>query len=246
MTIQYLFPVMILAGGLATRLHPITQTMPKSLIMIDEKPFIAHQLALLQQKGIQKVIICVGYLGEQIVEYVGDGSQFNLNVTYAFDGPLLLGTAGAIKNALSLLSEQSFFVLYGDSYLPCDYAAIQTAFMQRKKNALMTVYHNRSQWDKSNVEFIDEQIVSYDKKQFTPKMQYIDYGLSILNKNVFALLPVNECFDLAELYQLLLQTQQLSGVEVKERFYEVGSFAGITDFNHYLRTSSRLSLEGNR
>ena len=135
------FPVAILAGGLATRLRPQTESVPKALIDINGEPFLAHQLRLLRALGIDKVVLCVGYLGEQIVRLVGDGSQFGLQVAYSFDGPALLGTAGAIKQALFLLDE-SFFVLYGDSYLECDYRAIQTAFERAGKLALMTVYRN--------------------------------------------------------------------------------------------------------
>src|SRR6185437_11438665 len=119
-----LFPVVILAGGLATRLRPITETIPKSLVDIHGEPFIAHQLRLLKHHGITEVLLCIGYLGEQIVDKIGNGDRFGVQVSYAFDGPKLLGTAGAIKQALRQLPEY-FFVLYGDSYLPCNYAAIQ-------------------------------------------------------------------------------------------------------------------------
>lgn len=228
-----LFSVVILAGGLATRLRPLTETIPKSLIAVNDEPFIAHQLRLLRKNNIQHVVMCIGYLGKMIVDFVGDGSQFGLHVTYSYDGDVLLGTAGAIKKALHLLSE-NFFVLYGDSYLPCDYAAPQTTFIQSHKQALMTVFKNHGAWDKSNIEFSNGEIHVYDKKHQTPQMQYIDYGLGLFNKQAFDRVPENQNVDLATLYQTLLNDRQLAAHEVLTRFYEIGSFAGINELGYYL------------
>ena len=147
-----MFPVVILAGGLATRLRPLTETVPKALIEVANKPFICHQLDYLKNQGITQVVLCIGYLGEKIQAIVGDGSAWDIKVSYSFDGPVLLGTGGALKQALRYVDD-SFFVLYGDSYLPIDYQVIETAFISSKKPALMTVLKNANQWDKSNVIF---------------------------------------------------------------------------------------------
>ncbi len=228
-----LFPVVILAGGLATRLRPLTDLMPKVLLEINNEPFISHQLKLLQQHGVRQVVICLGYLGEMVQEFVGDGLRFDMDVQYSYDGDILLGTGGAIKKALPLLKD-NFFVLYGDSYLPCDYFAAQNFFLAQKKLGLMTVFHNLGQWDTSNVEYIANEIKVYDKTNRTEKMQYIDYGLGVFNKNAFAEVPVGQAYDLAALYRLLLNQKQLAGMEIKERFYEIGSFAGIEELGHHL------------
>src|SRR5688572_7169763 len=171
-------PVAILAGGLATRLRPITETIPKALVEVAGKPFIAHQLALLSSQGITKVVMCVGYRGEMLESYVGDGSIWNLTVQYAYDGDKLLGTAGALKQALPKLGDE-FFVLYGDSYLECDYPLVYESFCASGKSALMTVFRNNDQWDRSNVLFNEGRIIRYDKRNRTPDMQYIDYGLGV-------------------------------------------------------------------
>ncbi|MBV8802575.1 MAG: NTP transferase domain-containing protein [Gammaproteobacteria bacterium] len=239
-----LFPIVILAGGLATRLHPITAKIPKSLVEINDEPFIAHQLRLLRSQGIKKIIICVGYLGEQIIEKIGNGDQFDLTISYVFDGPSLLGTAGAIKSAWSQLPD-NFFVLYGDSYLPCNYASIQSTFIKSRRQALMTVFKNEGQWDTSNVEFKYGQIIQYDKKNKTPSMQHIDYGLGIFNKNVFMPIPDKTEYDLALVYQTLIVQQELAAHEVTQRFYEVGSFTGITELENYLRNHKQVSLNMN-
>src|SRR5438045_847176 len=168
------WPVAILAGGLATRLQPVTENTPKALLSVAGQPFLAHQLRLLQAAGIRKVVLCVGYRGEMIEQHFLDGRGIGLELSYSFDGPELLGTGGAIRKALPLLGKR-FLVLYGDSYLPIDYAAPVQAFLDSGKLGLMTVFRNEGRWDKSNVWFVDKVIRSYDKKQQTPEMRYIDY-----------------------------------------------------------------------
>lgn len=225
--------VLILAGGLATRLRPLTEKIPKALIEVNGEPFIAHQLRLLQKQGIEQVVICIGYHGEQIIDFVEDGRQFGLSVDYSSDGDKLLDTAGCIKQALPLVSE-NFFVLYGDSYLSCDYARVQAAFLHQKKLGLMTVFRNEGKWDKSNIEYRSGKILAYDKKMQTPDMHYIDYGLGMLTKQSFENVPENQVFDLAALYQILLKQDQLGAYEVTERFYEAGSLAGIKELEALL------------
>jgi NDP-sugar pyrophosphorylase family protein len=232
-----MLPVAILCGGLATRLRPVTATTPKSLIPINGEPFLAHQLRLLDAAGFEKVVLCVGFLGEQIRDFAGD--RFGqLEISYSFDGPKLLGTAGAISRAFPYL-EQSFFVLYGDSYLPCDYRKVESDFKQSRKSGLMTVYRNEGKYDSSNVEFERGQILRYDKTSKTPGMRYIDYGLGVFDKTAFAGLPGDEPSDLAGVYRRLLERNDLAASEVEDRFYEIGSLEGIRDLEQ------RLSKLGN-
>jgi len=228
-----MLPIAILAGGLATRLRPVTERIPKSLIEINGEPFLAHQLRLLAANGIRRVTLCVGFLGEMVEAWAGDGRHFGLEITYSSDAPRLLGTAGAVAKARPLLGE-SFFVLYGDSYLPCDYAAVERAFERSGKLALMTVYHNRGQWDASNVRFENGRILAYDKKVRPPEMRHIDYGLGVFHAASFDEMPDEGPCDLADLYQRLLARGELAGMEVSQRFYETGSFAGIEELAGYL------------
>ena len=228
-----MLPVAILAGGLATRLRPVTETIPKALIALAGEPFLAHQLRLLARSGLERVVLCVGYLGEQIREFAGDGTRFGLQVEYAFDGPQLLGTAGALRRALPLFGE-AFAVIYGDSYLPCDYASALHAFADSGKLGLMTVYANQDRWDTSNVEFADGRILAYDKAKRTPRMRHIDYGLGAFRSAAFAQLPPDQPCDLAALYQDLLRRGQLAAWESPERFYEIGSLEGIRDLTEFL------------
>lgn len=232
-----MLPVAILAGGLATRLRPVTERIPKALIEINGEPFLAHQLRLLESRGIRRVVLCVGFLGEMVKEFAGDGSRFGLEVVYSQDWPVLRGTAGAVADALPLLGER-FFVLYGDSYLPCDYGAVQAAFIESGRRGLMTVYANQGLWDTSNVEFVDGRIVVYDKKLRSPRMRHIDYGLGVFEKTAFENVPPDGAHDLALIYQDLVRQHELAAFEVAERFYEIGSHAGIEDLARYLAKST--------
>jgi NDP-sugar pyrophosphorylase family protein len=234
-----MLPVAILCGGLATRLRPITASIPKSLVAVNSEPFLAHQLRLLHTSGIEKVVLCVGFLGEKIRDFAGD--RFGrIEISYSFDGPKLLGTAGAIVRAFPHL-ESSFFVLYGDSYLPCDYRKVADDFEHSGKSGLMTVYRNEGKYDLSNVEFEGGRILRYDKKSKTPRMRYIDYGLGVFDKSAFSGLPSDEPTDLASVYEQLLERSALAASEVKERFYEIGSLEGIRDLEQYLSGSGNAT-----
>lgn len=232
----------ILAGGLATRLRPITETIPKALIEVAGQPFIIHQLALLRRKGVTRVVICTGYLGEQITEVVGHGQSVGLQIDYSFDGPTLLGTGGALKKATHWLDEE-FLIFYGDSYLDCDYRSVYQAFKDSGKLGLMTVFRNQNQWDTSNVIFSAGHILAYDKVNRTPAMQHLDYGLGILRRETLDQIPANQPHDLANLYQTLLRQGQLAGFEVTQRFYEVGSPQGLAETHAYLTQLTNPNLD---
>src|ERR1700685_163678 len=223
-----MLPCAILCGGLATRLRPASEKIPKSLISINGDPFISHQLRLLRANGVEQVVLCAGYLGEMIEDFVGNGSKFGINASYSLDGDRLLGTAGAIRKSLPLLGG-SFFVLYGDSYLPCDYRAVAEAFETSGTRGLMTIYRNQDHFDSSNVEAAAGRIVRYDKRNRTPAMEYIDYGLSVFRGSAFDRFAPDEASCLAQVYQYLLVNGQLASFEVTERFYEIGSAHGIED-----------------
>ena len=227
-------PVAILAGGLAMRLRPITETIPKALVDVAGTPFILRQLDYLRRQGVGRVVLCAGFLGEQIEAVVGDGSALGLSVSYSQDWPQLMGTGGALKQALPLLDSQ-FLVLYGDSYLPIDFASIEREFLASGKPALMTVQRNADQWDKSNVLFRDNFIVEYNKRAPTPDMRHIDYGLGALSAQVLADEGTTGPFDLADVYHRLSVSGQLAGYEVHERFYEIGSHQGLAEAADYFK-----------
>jgi len=227
-----MLPVAILAGGLATRLRPITETIPKALVEVAGVPFICRQLTQLAAQGARTVVLCLGHLGEMIKAEVGDGSRFGLKVVYSFDGPKPLGTGGALRQALPFLG-RAFFVLYGDSFLPIDFSSVERAFLASGKDALMTVLKNGDKWDKSNVLFRDGAVLEYSKRAPQPEMMYIDYGLGVLSVSALAWQDAGAQFDLAELYHALSLQGRLAGYEVHERFYEIGSFEGLKDTEMY-------------
>lgn len=227
-----MYPIIILAGGLGTRLRPITETIPKALVPVNGRAFIDYQLDYLHQQGIKKVILCIGYLGHLITEHVGDGSKFGLEVIYSLDGEYFLGTAGAIKKALPLVGEH-FFVLYGDSFLPIDFTKVMSAY---NNNALMTVVNNADSWDKSNVKFMEDKRIYYNKLQPTKEMRYIDYGLLLMPAKLFSAIPEDDFCDLADMLHQVSKQNALQGYLVSERFYEVGSMSGLRETENYFKT----------
>jgi NDP-sugar pyrophosphorylase family protein len=226
-------PAVVLAGGYATRMRPITETIPKALIEVAGKPFIDHQLALLQRNGIRHVVLCLGYLGEQVQSHLGDGFAYGLTISYSYDGARLLGTGGALRRAAHLLGE-ACWVLYGDSYLEIDYRAVMEQFASSVALGLMTILRNENRWDRSNVIFRDGQLICYDKSQLVPEMEYIDYGASLLRREAWMRIPPNETIDLSDLYHTLVEEGQMVGHVVTRRFYEIGSPAGLAETRGYL------------
>jgi NDP-sugar pyrophosphorylase family protein len=234
-------PVALLAGGMATRLRPITEKIPKLLVEVAGEPFFSHQLRLLKKNGLTKIVLCVGYLGDMIVEQYGDGSKWGVEIQYSFDGEKLLGTGGALIRALPKLAE-AFYVLYGDSYLPVDYQAVGRSFLESGKLGLMTVFENREAYDASNVWFEDGKIRLYSKKQKLPQMKHIDYGLGVFRAAAFANYPRDAVVDLATVQTDLCTRHELAGYEMTQRFYEIGSHAGLSELDQLLRTCGSSGL----
>ncbi len=234
-----MLPVAILAGGLATRLSPITKTIPKALVPVAGRPFVLWQLEYLRDQGISRVVLCTGYRSTQIEQIVGDGSQFGVAVEYSDDGTTLLGTGGALGKALPLLGPE-FFVLYGDSFLPVSFSTVEQAYYDSDLPGLMTVYRNEGEWDTSNAVFNNGQVLEYNKAKPRHAMAYIDYGLGVLSKSVLEHYCQEIVFDLAMVYAALANARQLAGFEVFERFYEIGSPDGLVQTEDYLRSKAGL------
>ena len=230
-------PVAILAGGKATRLGALTAERPKALMDIAGRAFIDHQLELLKRHGTQRVVMCIGHFGEQIERHVGDGSRYGLSVQYAYDGPVLQGTAGAIRDAAERLGDLCW-VLYGDSYLDFDYAGVAESFDARSEPALMTVFRNEGRWDTSNVSFDGRSVTRYDKRSPDPSMRFIDYGATLLRRAGIERIPPEGPSDLAELYAQLAEEDSLAGYEIGQRFYEIGSAEGLAELDRVLGDSA--------
>jgi NDP-sugar pyrophosphorylase family protein len=203
------------------------------MIEVAGRPFIFHQLEWLQREGVDRIVICVGYLGEMIRDAVKDGAKWGMSVDYSFDGERLLGTGGALRRALPKL-ENVFFVLYGDSYLSCSLANVGRAFMLAKKPALMTIIQNNGKWGVSNVHYEGKRVLRYDKRNPTHDMKHIDYGLCVVSAAALASKREGEAFDLADALATLSVQNELAGFEVTERFYEIGSPEGLKEAEKHL------------
>ena len=225
----------ILAGGLGTRLLPITRTVPKAMIPIRGRPFLEYQLALLKSRGVTDIILCIGHLGDVLASHFGDGSRLGLSIRYGREGDRLLGTAGALKNVERLLNE-IFFVTYGDGYLAMDYQGAMTYFRRHRRLGLMAVYKNRDRYDRSNIVVDGRFVAGYNKRLRVPGMAYIDFGVSIFRREALRQIPPGVAFSLESLYTSLIGQRQLLAYEVRRRFYEVGSPRGLCEFDALVRT----------
>ena len=221
--------MLILAGGLGTRLRPLTEQLPKCMVQADGKPFLEHQLRLLAARGVRDIVLCLGYLGERVLEYFGDGHQFGVNLTYVWERGQLLGTAGAIRNAEAVLAPE-FFVAYGDSYLLLEYRTIMKRFRESDVLAMMVVYRNEGRLGPSDVVMRDGYVTAYDKGTRLPGMVYVNQGLSVLRRRSLRLIPPGIPFSQEGFYQMLIRRRQLLAYETKQRFYEIGSLQGLEEF----------------
>jgi MurNAc alpha-1-phosphate uridylyltransferase len=232
-----MLPLAILAGGYATRLGSLTAEIPKCLIEINGRPFVDWQLELLIRNGYSNFVFCISYKSDAVQEYLGDGSNKGINIQYSLDGITQLGTGGAIQKALPKLGD-TFGVVYGDSYLPTNFLAVEKDFLRSKSNASMTVYKNKNHFDTSNVEFVNGKLITYEKGSNNRHMHHIDYGITFFREAAFHPWAGQASFDLSEVCHRLATQGQLLGFEVFERFYEIGSVQGIEEFSQYLREVS--------
>ena len=224
----------LLAGGQATRLYPLTETVPKSLVPVAGEPFLAHQLRWLAGQGVRDVVICCGHLARPIRDFAGDGRSFGVRVRYSDDGSRALGTGGAIHHALPLLGKR-FLVMYGDSLLRASLGGMWRSFCEQERAGMMAVYRNENRWDASNVAIHDGRVVRYEKGSHPVGLTHIDYGISAFGAEVFAGIPRGRVFDLGLVFEELIEADELACHEVRERFYEIGSFAGLKETDAMLR-----------
>jgi NDP-sugar pyrophosphorylase family protein len=234
---------MMLAGGRATRLGGLAAGVPKILVEVAGRPFAEHQLDRLRSQGVSRVIYCIGHLGEQVRRALGDGSRWGMRFEYVEDGPRPAGTGGAVRLARSRV-DGPFFVMYGDAYLDCPLDELQRAFLASGQPALMTVFRNENRWDASNVRFRAGRIEAYDKERRTPEMQHIDYGCGVLTPRIFDEYPDDEPLDLARVYGDLVSQGRLAGFEVFQRFYEIGTPAGLEETRAWLTRSGGVPPSG--
>lgn len=225
---------MILAGGFGSRLGEISKKVPKSLVQINGYCFIDWQLSLLATQSCKEVIICTGYLSDQIESHVGDGSRFGLSISYSNDGSSQLGTGGAISKAIKQINSSHIFTLYGDSFLQINISDVQRRFELQKTKNLMSIFQNENNWDKSNVASDGESIFNYKKNAATDDFLYIDYGLNIISKEYFLEYDPGNSFDLSEYFNYTSRHKQLGAYLATSRFYEIGSISGINEFECYL------------
>lgn len=225
--------MVILCGGLATRLGDLAKDIPKSMIKVEGKPFLEYQIENMKKHSIKDIVLCVGHLSEKIKDYFGNGEQFGMNIKYSNDGDKPLGPIGAVKNAEALV-EDVFFIMYGDSYLSVDFQKVYSYFIKNNKLGLMVVYKNYDKYDKSNLTIEDNIVVGYGKKDRTNDMIYIDYGTSILRKKTLELIPKNTYYTTGQFFSKLIKRNELLAFEAEKRFYHIGKPDSLEEFKRFI------------
>jgi NDP-sugar pyrophosphorylase family protein len=228
----------ILAGGLGTRMRPQTERVPKTLLPVGGIPFAHYQLAWMAHHGITEVVYCIGFLGDRVRAFVGDGAKWGLSVQYVEDGDSLIGTGGAVRRALDFgVLRDEFLLLYGDSFLPFDFRLLANARAEQWRPAMMAVYRNRRTYLAGNARYADGLVQLYQKGvagKPAAAMPYIDYGISAVCAGIVAEhIPAGASCDLADVFHRLSLEGRLAGYEVHERFFEIGSPAGLADFTEW-------------
>lgn len=223
----------ILAGGLGTRLRPLTDEVPKAMVPVNGRPFLEYEIELLKDRGVDEIVLCVGYLGEKIRRHFGDGEEFGVRVQYSSEGDSLLGPIGALKLAEKLLS-RVFFVTYGDAYLRMDYRKMMDMLLQSDEVAVMAVYRNQGKFGRSDVVIRDGMVVAYDKKTSAPGMHWTNFGVTAIKKEAIESVEPGRIYDEMKFYGELVERRQLLAFEVGERFYEIGTRASLKEFSEFI------------
>lgn len=234
--------VVILAGGKGTRLAPLTDDRPKALVEIAGEPFCDRQLRLLRANGARRVLYAIGHMADRLRAHLGDGSGLGLEIAYVEDGDVPLGTAGALRKAANLgLLEERFLVTYGDSYLPIPLTPVMARLDESGAPAVMTVFKNDGRWDGSNVATADGWVSLYDKRGRHPEitLDHIDYGMLAMRRAFLEdTVPGGTFVDLAEPLYAASLDGRLAAHTVTNRFWEMGSHAGLAELEAALRSGA--------
>ena len=223
----------ILAGGLGTRLRPLTETTPKAMTPVLGRPFIDYEMDLLKRGGVDDFVICVGHLGDAIEKHLGDGRSKGVRIAYSYDGPSLLGPAGALKRAEPFLGE-SFLVTYGDAYLRAPYGKLMGALASSGRLGVMAVFKNENRYGTSDLVVEGGMVVKYDKRNRVDGMDWINFGVSALRKDALGMIPPGRACGEEEFYGALIARGELLAFQVKDRFYEIGTPASLAEFERFL------------
>ena len=231
----------ILVGGLGTRLGALTRNVPKVMLPFNGNPFLYYVIRLLKEQGIKEIVMCTGYLGEQVKDFLGNGSRLSLNIKYSEESGRLLGTGGALKQAQDML-EGYFLVLNGDTFLPIDYRDVEKEYLRLGRKALMAVYNNEMNTGVKNNIALDsaQMVVRYDKKSDAPDLRYVEAGAIILQKEVLDSVLEGVKISLEDgIYRRLIEQKELAAHITGQRFYDIGTPEQQQVFRDFLEKETR-------
>lgn len=233
--------LVVLMGGLGSRLGFVGEGVPKPMVEVAGRPFFEYMLDLLKWHGFRRFLFLVGHHGNAIEEYFGDGAGQGIEIRYSYDGDQLVGTGGALRRAIDQLDDE-FVLIYGDSYMDADYGELLCHFRYeadaRGKQGLMAIFRNQGRYDKSNALLRDGELLEYNKSITREDMEHIDYGISVLRRSLLESLPEGEPSDLADVYRDAVEGGTMAGLEVHQRFYEIGTLASLREFERYIERRS--------
>jgi NDP-sugar pyrophosphorylase family protein len=230
--------IVVLAGGLVTRVQPDAEQVPASLLMVQGRPLVDWQLDRFAASGARSVVLCVDQLGEQIETHVKRGLDRGLAVGYSYAGAEQVGTGGALRRAFARL-EDAFVLTYGDRYLPFDYAApLQDLRAHPETVATMSVYRNRDQRSQSHVALDGDWVTKYERGAAEPELDCLDYGAIALRRSALEGIEEGAVWGVEALFRKLARQRRLRAFVAPERFYEVGSPDGKRDLERYLVAES--------
>ncbi len=206
---------------------------PDSLIDVEGRPFMEYQLELLKEYSVTDIIVCPGYLGENIHFYFSNSKDFGLNIRYSDNIARDFGTGGILKKSLSLL-ESHFYVLYGDSYFPINYSGIMDFFKKSGKMGLFLVYKDHDFEKKGSIIISNRLVKDFDPQNQEKDMPYKYSNVCILAKKIFNLLSGEQFIALEDIFKYLIERDELLSFEISKPNIEISTQQGFDQFKKYM------------
>lgn len=232
----------ILAGGLGSRLRPITDTVPKPMIPMNGKPFLFYLIDMLIENGITKIVLLLGYLPNVFTEYLKSNPRNGIEITYMI-GDVNWETGTRIKKAQHLLDEH-FILLYADNYLKIDLKKYLHCYQDSKADFLMTVYHNQDYYSKSNVRFSpDGRVEGYDRTRSDPNCNGIDVGFFLLSKNIVEEMPHDDFHLTHEFLPETISKKKVHCLVTDQVYYSIGNLERLPVTESYLKKKKIVLLD---
>lgn len=229
--------VLILCGGFGTRLKPITEKVPKPMILLNGKPILFYLIQICQKNGFKDFIFATHYLSQKIINFFGNGKDFGVKIKY-FCEKKPLGSAGAIKNAEKDLSN-NFMVINGDTFIKVNLRKIVK--FHHQKNGLGTlVVHRTSHPKDSDLVLFDKnkKIIFFGRNSFiTKKTNLGNAGIFVFKKEIIKFIPKNKFYSIEKnlLPKLIKNKKEIYAYYTNEYIKDIGTFERLKEVEKHLK-----------